>query len=229
MVEIEFSSLFLALPVGAWCVGASVVASHYSDLRDKGLAAVKIGSPGGRLLQYYVLTATHAVFGLVIWLQVASLEESYGTLDGNTRSALTWVGVAFVWVVFVAIASQASTIRLRLSQFVGEDFGRVFILTAQWNTLTIFGLVVAFLVLGRISALLRTASASSAAQTYQIILAALGFAIGASGALFGVVWSAKVRDVTTVKDFVRALRRTEIGIAPLLVGLLWAILTLGAT
>jgi hypothetical protein len=228
VVGVEFSLLFLALPVGAWCVGASVVASNYSDLRDKGLPAVKVGSTGGRLLIYCVLTATHAVFGLVLWLQVASIEERYGALVGNARSALVWVGVAFAWAAVLAIVSQASTTRLRLSQFVGEGFGRALILIVIWNNLTIFGMVVALLALGRISTLLRAASDLTAGQTHQITLAALGFALGACGALIGVVWSAKVRDLSTVKDFVRALKLTDIGIAPLLIGLLWAILTLGA-
>jgi len=228
VVEVEFSLLFLALPVGAWCVGASAVASNYADLRDKGLPAVKVGSPGGRLLIYCVLTATHAVFGLVLWLQVASIEERYGALVGNARSALTWVGVAFASAAVVAIVSQASATRLRLSQFVGEGFGRALILVVIWNNLTIFGMVVALLALGRISTFLRAASDLTAGQTHQITLAALGFALGACGALFGVVWSAKVRDLSTVKDFVRALKLADIGIAPLLIGLLWAILTLGA-
>ena len=229
MVGVEFSLLFLAIPVGAWCVGGSMIASNYADLRDKGLPAVKVGSPGGRLRIYYVLTGTHAVFGLVLWLQVASLEERFGALEGNAKSALVWVGVAFAWAAVVAIVSQAWTTRRRLSQFVGEGFGRVLILVVPWNTLTIFGLLVALLALGRISTFLRTASELTAAQTQRFTLAALGFALGASGALIGVVRSAKVRDLSTAKDFVRALSRTEIGIAPSLVGLLWAILTLGAT
>jgi len=202
--------------------------SNYAYLRDKGLAPVKVGSPGGRLSTYYVLTATHAVFGLVLWLQVASFEERYGALEGNARSALTWIGVAFAWASVVAIVSQASTTRLRLSQFVGEGFGRVLILVVIWNALTIFGTVVALLALGRISIVLRTASELTAGQTHQITLAAQGFALGASGALIGVVWSAKVRVVLAAKDLVRALRLAEIGMAPLLLGLMWAIITLGA-
>jgi len=229
VVGVEFSLLLLAVPVGAWCVGVSVAASKYAALRDEGLPIVKVGSPAGRFYIYCVLTATHAVFGLVLWLLVASLEERYGALLGNARSALTWVGVAFAWAAVVAIVSQASTIRLRLSQFVGEGFGRVLILAAPWNTVTIFGILVALLALGRISTFLRTASDLTVAQTNQITVTALGFALAASGALIGVVLSAKVQDVSTTKDFVRALRWTDIGIAPSLVGLLWAILTLGAT
>jgi len=111
---------------------------------------------------------------------------------------------------------------------VGEGFGRVLILVVIWNALTIFGTVVALLALGRISIVLRTASELTAGQTHQITLAAQGFALGASGALIGVVWSAKVRVVLAAKDLVRALRLAEIGMAPLLLGLMWAIITLGA-
>jgi hypothetical protein len=229
VVGVEFSVLFLAVPVGAWCVGGSMVASNYADLRDKGLPVVKVGSPGGRLRICYVITATHAVFGLVLWLQVARLEEEYGTLEGNVRTALTWVGVAFAWAAVVAIVSQASIIRSRLGQFVSEGFGRVFILAAPSSTLTIFGLVVVLSALGRISNVLATGIVLTADQTRQITLAALGFALSASVALIGVVWSAKVQDLSAPKDFLHALSRIEIGIAALLVGLLWALLTLWAT
>jgi hypothetical protein len=228
VVGVEFSLLFLAIPIGAWCVGGFVVASNYADLHDKGLPFAKIGSPGRHLGVYYVLSATHPVFCLVLWLQVASLEERYGTLGGNVRSTLIWIGAAFSWAAVVAIASQASTIRVRLSQFVGEDFGRVLILTVTWSGLTVFGVAVALVGMGRISAVLETATALTAAQTHQVMDAALGFAMGASGALIGVVWAAKVRDLSIPKNFARALSRTQVGVAPVLVGVLWALLNFPA-
>src|SRR6266566_3267714 len=196
--SLELTLLLIGVPAVSWAVGAFAILEGVSDIRARDPIAIPAGATA-RLVQYFAITATAPIFGLIPWLMVSGIEDNFGSPSAPVAALLDALGVAFAWTAVVATGTQAWITRVRLRLFVGLDFGRVLPLVVVPSTVVIFGLVLSFLVLGRVEY-----SASTTA------VAVSSFVAG------------RVRDLRQMRNFVRAVSMTDSGVLISILALAWA-------
>src|SRR6266566_4211308 len=122
--SLELTLPLIGVPAVSWAVGAFVILEGVSDIRARDPIAIPAGATA-RLVQYFAITATAPIFGLIPWLMVSGIEDNFGSPSAPVAALLDALGVAFAWTAVVATGTQAWITRVRLRLFVGLDFGRV--------------------------------------------------------------------------------------------------------
>ncbi len=218
--SLELTLLLIGVPAVSWAVGAFVILEGVSDIRARDPIAIPAGATA-RLVQYFAITATAPIFGLIPWLMVSGIEDNFGSPSAPVAALLDALGVAFAWTAVVATGTQAWITRVRLRLFVGLDFGRVLPLVVVPSTVVIFGLVLSFLVLGRVEDSAGwaplTVEGATRMGTALLVYSASTTAVAVSSFVAG-----RVRDLRQMRNFVRAVSMTDSGVLISILALAWA-------
>jgi len=225
--SITTTFLLLGVPAIAWAAGATVVMNAASDLRAQDPLILPAGARG-RLVTYLAVTGTTVIFGLIPWLLVTGIESDFGPPAGSMALLIFWLAISFAWTAVVATAAQVWVTQTRLRSFVGLEFARVLPLVVIPNTLVIFGLVLCFLTLGRVSDPTSGWAPITNDQAGPMITALLVYAASTVGLLISTVLASWVKDLTQPRKFVRALSLTEGGVFPAILAIAWAFLQLSS-
>ncbi len=218
MPSFEATALFLVVPLGALALTATAVVGSFFGLRGQDPPMAPAGSQG-RILVYLSAAGTIPIFGLVMWLQVASI-ETRGPLSPQDSNVVLWTGRMWGWVSAIAIAVQGWIVRKRLLDFVGPNFGRVLVLAMPPLTSVVFYLVLGLQVFGR----LPLASTVSEPRVGAVVSALVLYGLGSLVLPAVTTVANRVNDLASFRNFRRLLVLSDVGILPVFVGLVWALL-----
>jgi len=169
------------------------------------------------LAVYLAPSVTIPVFGLVVWLQIASL-EGRGVLSARDLSLVSWT------LVTVVIGVRAWILSSRLPQLMELTFSRVNSLATAPVSLAIFALVVDLLVLGR----LPLATAVSETQVASVVTALSVYILCTLVLPVTTAIANRIEDIVTPRNFLLLLGLSNVGTYPVLAALLWAWLQISA-
>jgi len=217
---LELALLLIGVPVVSWAVAAFVVLDGVSDLRARDPIAIPAGATA-RLVQYFAISGTTTIFGLIPWLIASGIEDNAGPPPAPISALLGTLGLGFAWTAVVATGTQAWMTRTRLRSFVGLDFARVLPLVVVPNTVVIFGLVLSFLVLGRVADSAGWAPLAGEAAT-QIGTALLVYSASTTAVAVSSVIAGRVRELGQMRNFLRAVSVADSGVLVSILALAWA-------
>ena len=172
---------------------------------------------------YLAPSVTIPVFGLVVWLQIASL-EGRGVLSARDLSLVSWTLVVYGWAGTVVIGVRAWILSSRLPQLMELTFSRVNSLATAPVSLAIFALVVDLLVLGR----LPLATAVSETQVASVVTALSVYILCTLVLPVTTAIANRIEDIVTPRNFLLLLGLSNVGTYPVLAALLWAWLQISA-
>jgi F0F1-type ATP synthase membrane subunit c/vacuolar-type H+-ATPase subunit K len=233
MAQLEALVLFLLAPAGAFGIGALFLVSAHRRVGSDPQGGFPFGAQAarGRLFPLVAVLTTPVIFGLILWwlslAVVGDFEE--GTVPGASSLARLhlWSAVAFGWAAVVTIASEAWVARHRMRQALGIEFGRVLPLVVIPETLSIFALILAFLIVGVIGDVVDAGASLPSAGVDATVLGLVGFAVSTLATPLGIVFSNRVKALDG-KGFIRALLPVEAGAGVAMAGLLYAFLQIQA-
>jgi F0F1-type ATP synthase membrane subunit c/vacuolar-type H+-ATPase subunit K len=227
MVSLLTSALLMFVPAGAWALASTAVLTAYAERR----ARIDVGEmrpTRGKVAPYFAVTLAPIVFGVLFWYLLVGIENDFGPLSGVAERLVSSLAIGFAVTVCITLAAQASIARARLGEMVGPAFGRVLPLIVVPATGQVYSVVLAFLLVGKLSSLM---NGSVPPQPDVVDAVAAGFLIfGGSnlGYFGGAVASNRVSNLLSPRGFSQALVRLVVGeLAPFL-GLVYAFLQISA-
>ncbi len=222
MPALEATLLLLITPFGALALSGLAALRLLSDLKSRDPQIVP-SSARRRLAVYLAPSVTIPVFGLVVWLQIASL-EGRGVLSARDLSLVSWTLVVYGWAGTVVIGVRAWILSSRLPQLMELTFSRVNSLATAPVSLAIFALVVDVLVLGR----LPLATAVSETQVASVVTALSAYILCTLVLPVTTAIANRIEDIVTPRNFLLLLGLSNVGTYPVLAALLWAWLQISA-
>ncbi|MGQ0798159.1 MAG: hypothetical protein ACT4OI_09930 [Methanobacteriota archaeon] len=229
MTHLETMVFFLGLPAAAFGVATIALYSTYAKMRPRYPGPEPSGSPSplGRLLVFPAILVTPIIFGAILWfLSLPPLTALDGSLipgASNLARVHLWSAIAFGWTAAVTIASETVVARRRMRQALGADFGRVLPLVVIPETLSIFALILVFLILGVAADVIEAGASLSAAGVDATVLGLQLFAGSTFATPVGIVLSNRV-EALDQRGFIRALLPAEAGVGIAIAGLAYAFL-----
>ncbi len=227
MVALLTTTLVLLIPVGAWALAATAVATEYAERRAR--VDVRAMQPTiRRVAPYFAMTCLSIPIGLLIWYLVAGVESEFGPLAGAADRLVTSLAVSFALTAAITLAAQASIARARLGELVGPGRNRVVPLIAAPSTGVLFAYVLSFLMFGSLHSILDGSFAPPPGAVDSVALALLTFGIANFGYLGGAFASNRISNLVNPQAYGRAMARVVIGEIPVVLGLVYAFLQLSA-
>jgi hypothetical protein len=233
MAELEALALFILVPAAAFAAGAVVMFSSYRGSRPPPPSPGAPPGPGarGRFVPLVGVLVVPVVFGGILWvLSLPFLADIEAGLPAGTTDLARlhlWSGIMFAVAACVTIGTEAWVGWRRMREALGVEFGRVLPLYVIPQTLSVFALVLAFLVLGAISDAIVLQVPFLSAGVDATVSGLLAFALGTLATPLGVAVSNRV-EALDERGFLRALIPAEAGVAVAIAGLAYAFLQLGS-